>query len=165
MKPCSPRGEAPRWPVSRSLHSRRSAAPGTRRDGLGHRRSVPAPVAVGGRAYTSVPPLRPPAPTASSLRLPSPGPNHRLGQLAACLAPRLYGSLAPPRSCVPRDPDASTIDRARSAMRRRLRVTLALYTPGAGMVASFRRFWCSLICNADFLDHDFEDGRLIVSRQ
>ena len=52
-----------------------------------------------------------------------------LGQLAACLAPRLYGSLALSRSCVPRDPDASTVDRARSAMRRRLRVTLALYTP------------------------------------
>ena len=60
-----------------------------------------------------------------------------LGQLAACLAPRLYGSLAPSRSCVPRDPDASTIDRARSAMRRRLRVTLALYTPWAKQSGAF----------------------------
>jgi hypothetical protein len=75
------------------------------------------------------PPLRPPAPTTFSIAW-----HHRCriigwGQLAACLAPRLYGSLAPSRSCVPRDPDASTVDRARSAMRRRLRVTLALYTP------------------------------------
>ena len=58
-KPCSPRGEAPRWPVSRSLHSFRSAAPGTRRDGLVHRRSVPSPVAVDGDGQSSVPPAAP----------------------------------------------------------------------------------------------------------
>ena len=62
-KPCSPRGEAPRWPVSRSLHSFRSAAPGTRRDGLVHLRSVPAPVAVGGDDHSSVPPAAPSAGT------------------------------------------------------------------------------------------------------
>ena len=49
----------PRWPVSRSLHSFRSAAPGTRRDGLVHRRSVPSPVAVGGDDHSSVPPTAP----------------------------------------------------------------------------------------------------------
>ena len=49
----------PRWPVSRSLHSFRSAAPDTRRDGLVHRRSVPAPVAVGGNDHSSVPPAAP----------------------------------------------------------------------------------------------------------
>jgi len=62
-KPCSPRGEAPRWPVSRSLHSFRSAAPDTRRDGLVHRRSVPSPVAVGGDDHSSVPPAAPSAGT------------------------------------------------------------------------------------------------------
>ena len=38
---------SPRWPVSRSLRSCRSATPDTRRDGLMHRRSVPSPVALG----------------------------------------------------------------------------------------------------------------------
>jgi len=50
---------SPRWPVSRSLHSCRSATPDTRRDGRVHRRSVPAPVAVGGDDHSSVPPAAP----------------------------------------------------------------------------------------------------------
>ena len=50
--------------------------PGTRRDGLVHLRSMPAPVAVGGRDYTSAPPAAPSTGTDRFLKIVTTLPPH-----------------------------------------------------------------------------------------
>ena len=71
---------SPRWPVSRSLHSCRSATATRAATGW----CIGGPCRLPSRsAETTIrpfrPPLRPPAPTAFPDRLASPVPNHRLG--------------------------------------------------------------------------------------
>ena len=129
--------------MSRSLHSCRSAAPDTRCDRLVHLRSVPLPVALGGDDHSSAPPA---ALSTGTDRLFRPlgvtgaessawGNWRRALRLDYMARSRRQGRASL------RDPDASTIDRARSAMRRRLRVTLALYTPWAKQAAHSCDSW------------------------